>query len=432
MANFGLRAAIGLACAGVGLAASAACSAGLDDFQPAMPEGDGVGEAGASAGGQSTVPRPAGSSGGTGGAGSSGGTSGADRSGGTGGTGGGTGGSPAGAGGSLNATGGSPPYQGLQSCVGLAPECGSAAGTSRDCCDSPRVVGGNFVRGYDGLNDAREEHSSAASVSDFRLDRYEVTVGRFRKFLDHYSPTMIEAGAGKNPNNPFDAGWHADWNAGTPKSQVAGGLLADRATVVSEMKECAGVPERKPVVSPTWTDEPGPNEYKPINCVTWFEAYAFCIWDGGRLPTDAEWNYAASGGSEHRVYAWPSDSLAFISPAYAVYGNLYPMQPVGSRSPLGDARWGQADMTGNANEWVVDWWRADYAPEMCDDCALLDLLELRAETFHRTLRGGSWYSESPTSASISASEVYLRNAVRGNAEEMSRDDGQGFRCARAK
>ncbi len=46
----------------------------------------------------------------------------------------------------------------------------------------------------------------------------------------------------------------------------------------------------------------GSNENQPINCVTWYEAFAFCISDGGYLPTAAEWNYAAAGGSDQRAY----------------------------------------------------------------------------------------------------------------------------------
>ena len=49
----------------------------------------------------------------------------------------------------------------------------------------------------------------------------------------------------------------------------------------------------------TWTAN---NDNLPMNCITWFEAFAFCIWDGGRLPTELEWNYAAAGGSSQNVY----------------------------------------------------------------------------------------------------------------------------------
>ena len=64
-------------------------------------------------------------------------------------------------------------------------------------------------------------------MSDFRLDNYEITVGRFKKFLAAY--VQPAPGSGKNPNNPSDPGWDAAWNAGS--------LPADAATVTTAV-EC--------------------------------------------------------------------------------------------------------------------------------------------------------------------------------------------------
>jgi formylglycine-generating enzyme required for sulfatase activity len=52
-------------------------------------------------------------------------------------------------------------------------------------------------------------YAPSASVSDFNLDKDEVTAGRFRKFVDAYTQDMIPQGAGRNPNNPDDTGWDA-------------------------------------------------------------------------------------------------------------------------------------------------------------------------------------------------------------------------------
>ncbi len=124
-----------------------------------------------------------------------------------------------------------------------------------------------------------------ATVSDFRLDRYEVTVARFRRFAAAYSPALVPSGGGRDPNDPSDLGWDPAWNA----------LLPADAHALTEGLKCDAFLQ-------TWTDEPDANELNPINCVTWYEAFAFCAWDGARLPTEAEWNFAASGGNEQRVY----------------------------------------------------------------------------------------------------------------------------------
>jgi formylglycine-generating enzyme required for sulfatase activity len=170
----------------------------------------------------------------------------------------------------------------------------------------------------------------------------------------------------------------------------------------------------------TWTPTPGANERRPINCLTWYRAYAFCIWDGGFLPTEAEWEYAASGG-EDRVYPWsvpPAGTT--IDPSHASYDclgdgiagcSLIDITEVGSKS-AGNGRWGHADIAGNLWELVLDFYAPSYIA--CDDCANLSVAT------HRVIRGGV-YNDQAWSA---------RAANRHNHDPAVRGANVGVRCAR--
>ncbi|MBI5531696.1 MAG: SUMF1/EgtB/PvdO family nonheme iron enzyme [Deltaproteobacteria bacterium] len=277
------------------------------------------------------------------------------------------------------------------SCVGLAPTCGPAGNAS--CCASSLVPGGTFKRSYDAVTFVDDTYP--ATVSTFVLDVYEVTVGRFRKFIDGHPAHLPAAGAGKNPNNPADTGWDLAWNGNIPLDQSA----------LSSAIKCGGTNQ-------TWTDDAGLNESRPITCVTWYEALAFCIWDGGRMPTEAEWNYAASGGAEQRVFPWSNPPTAeLVDATYAVYAKV-PIAAVGTKSPLGDGRWGHADLGGNAWEWVLDSYVTPYA-NPCTDCSN------QTTAAARVFRGGG--------ASFDASGLLA--SKRNDYSPSSRTD-VGIRCAR--
>ena len=289
------------------------------------------------------------------------------------------------------------------SCVGLANNCGPAGTAS--CCATLPVPGGTFDRGHDVAIDAMyPDTTHPATVSAFHLDTYEVTVGRFRQFVIAGMGTQATApaaGAGAHANTA-GSGWNASFNASLP---------ATTAALTAAMK-CDATFQ-------TWTDTPGTGDDRPINCVTWFEAFAFCIWDGGYLPTEAEWNFAAAGGSDQRAYPWsaPAGSLT-IDCTYSDYTptpacvSAGPNR-VGAESPKGDGKWGQADLGSNVFEWTLDWMAAYSNP--CVDCANL------VPTAMRTLRGGDFGDPA----------INLRTAYRGNAgTPTNRDSGVGVRCAR--
>lgn len=274
------------------------------------------------------------------------------------------------------------------------------------CSSAPTVPGGTFNR----VNDT----SKSATISSFRLDRHEVTVARFRGFvsaaLGGYRPTSgagkhthLNGGKGLAVGAGFEGGWETAWNA-----ELASASLAAWTTQLSCHPALA-----------SWTETAGPNESKPINCVNWYQAYAFCIWDGGGfLPSDAEWNYAAAGGAEQRLYPWGASapgSGSTLSVHNCSYGGasgcggVLVIAAPGSAS-AGNGRWQHSDLSGNVAEWVNDYG----LPVPCNDCS-------SPVADGATARGGYF-------ASIAAADI--ATTARQSAPPDLSNPSIGLRCAR--
>jgi sulfatase modifying factor 1 len=310
-----------------------------------------------------------------------------------------------------------------QACAGgtcgliMAPSCAAggagmtdcAPGGSASCCASQEVAGGTFDRSYDGLSSGYTNTAHPATVSSFQLDQYEVTVGRFRQFVGAVVGGWLpSAGSGK----------HTHLDAGQGLSATAGGYEAGWDAVNWNSKiATTSSGWNTNLMGGTWTPVAAGNENLPITLVDWFEAYAFCIWDGGFLPSEAEWNYAAAGGSEQRVYPWSSaypPGSTSVSCADANYSGCPAGSAivVGSDSPAGDGKWGQSDLAGNVWEWNLDWYATYVTP--CTDCA-----NLTAAT-NRVIRGGGLHEV----ASL------LLASYRNSSTPSTGGGGIGARCAR--
>jgi formylglycine-generating enzyme required for sulfatase activity len=184
----------------------------------------------------------------------------------------------------------------------------------------------------------------------FQIARYPVTVQEYRRFVD-------------------DDGYQNErwWRAGG----------------FGEKTEPRGWDEQ--VQHPNW----------PVVYVSWYEASAYCAWDGVRLPSEAEWERAA-GGSERREYPWGKEKPDEKRANFDM--KVKKPTPVGLY-PAGATPEGVADMAGNVWEWVADWYEQDKGP---------------------ALRGGSFVSDS----------WFLRAGYRNNNSPGLKDNSFGFRCVR--
>jgi formylglycine-generating enzyme required for sulfatase activity len=191
---------------------------------------------------------------------------------------------------------------------------------------------------------------------------------------------------------------------GRPRANVRTFCLDRTEVTVSAYEACAKVGACKTEElecgnAATWGKKGA--EFNPINCVTWDEAENFCQEHGKRLPSEAEWEWAARGGERAWAFPWgdepPGDRACWDGTGNAEGdGQRKGTCPVGGAS-RGRSAAGAVDLAGNVREWTST-----------------------PEGRHRVVRGGSWGDSSPE---------FLTSSFRGWNAPDERIELTGFRCA---
>ncbi len=273
-----------------------------------------------------------------------------------------------------------------------APACRNAV-SGGPCAGDVEITGGKFYLGA--ADEGRfvfdnEKWAHPVEVRPFRMARAPVTNAQFAEF--------VEAGGYRDQRWWDDAGWA--W------------LTAAGARAPSYWRREGGVWRQR-----FFDHEQALPDHEPVIHVSWHEASAWCRWAGRRLPTEAEWEFAAStrpGDTQNkRRYPWgdaaPSMTTANL---HGAQGRCVPVDAFAA----GDSAWGLRQMIGNVWEWTADWF-LPYPGFVRDPYA-----EYSEPWFgsHKVLRGGC-HATSPE---------LIRNTWRNFYTPDRRDVFAGFRtCA---
>jgi serine/threonine-protein kinase len=205
----------------------------------------------------------------------------------------------------------------------------------------------------------------------------------------------------------------------TPAHRVSvKGFYMDRGEVTAaayagcvEAGKCASPLSSTDAPYCTWGD-PKLGDH-PINCVTWAQAKAYCAWAEKRLPTEAEWEYAARGGYNDRRYPWGNEEADCSRAVMADGCGRMGTWAEGSKAANG---FGLLDMAGNVSEWVEDCLHDSYLGAPADGRAWTE-----GECTTRLLRDGSWFYRASGS---------FRVSNRSWLDPATQNPSAGFRCVK--
>jgi formylglycine-generating enzyme len=286
----------------------------------------------------------------------------------------------------------------------------------RSGAEMVRLPAGGFTMGAnDGGPEEQPLHD--IKISEVWMDRTEVTNERFAKFVFE-TGHITTAEKARNDMRP------GSWVFKTPASPDQ--------------------PWKVWVEGANWRNPEGEGstikgrEQHPVVHVSYDDAVAFAKWSGKRLPTEAEWEYAARSAALLTKYPWGLEaSPGGRTPANTWQGD-FPMNDLGTDgfrglAPVGSFSvntFGVADMAGNAAEWCSDWFSANYYAELRPDPNRAahrnptgpDTSSDPTEpgVWKRVVRGGSWIS----------SPMQFRIASRGRETPDFTSSWIGFRCVR--
>jgi formylglycine-generating enzyme required for sulfatase activity len=305
---------------------------------------------------------------------------------------------------------------------------------SMGCADPSRIPHG----GRDPMIDTRPIHR--ARVDGFWMDATEVTNAQFAAFV---TATGYVTVAERKPRAE-------DFPGATPESLVPGSIvftppagpvpLLD-GTVGAHLQWWAYVP------SASWRHPEGPesdvagHENEPVVHVAFEDAQAYATWAGKRLPTEAEWEFAARGGLAAAAYPWGDEFMPDAKWMANTWQGRFPVADSGDDGFVGVApvgrfpanAYGLYDMSGNVWEWCSDWYRPDtYARDAGSDGRTVAVNPTGPEDSFDPQEPGQAKKVQRGGSFLCCEEYCSRYIVgtRGKGEISSSTNHIGFRCVK--